>query len=40
MEALAAAGIDISSYNYTTVGVADPDKLYQTILDKGGKIKE
>ena len=23
-----------------TAGVADPDKLHQTILDKGGRIKE
>ena len=40
MDALRAAGIDISSYDYTTAGVADPDKLHQTILDKGGRIKE
>ena len=40
MDALKAAGIDISSYNYTTAGVADPDKLYQTILNKGGRIRE
>lgn len=26
--------------DYTTAGVADPDKLHQTILDKGGRIKE
>ena len=40
MGALRAAGIDISDYDYTTAGVADPDKLHQTILNKGGKIKE
>ena len=40
MGELRAAGIDISDYDYTTAGVADPDKLHQTILNKGGKIKE
>ena len=40
MDALKAAGIDTSSYAYTTAGIADPDKLRKTILEKGGRVIE
>ena len=40
MDALEAAGIDTSNYDYTTSGVADPDKLRDAILANGGRLIE
>ena len=40
MDALEAAGIDTSNYDYTTAGVADPDKLRNAILANGGRLIE
>ena len=40
MDALEAAGIDTSNYDYTTAGVADPDKLRDAILANGGRLIE